>query len=355
VVALREVVGMAPLPPASNRSGVCPAPPIPETCPPGEGAVVRLSAMSHAVAVPLTPGERIARIRESATLLDKQEWSDIDLVLSQHLLPTTDDAWQGSKAQYIVEMIRDAPDNKLNTLHQYLIDDALDKPVSQSPWSGTKLRVFFSHSATHRQLVSEVGESLALYGVEPFIAHDAIEPSAEWVSVIESALTECDALVAFLHPETPKSQWCEQEIGWALGCKRPVLPLSFGLNPYGLLGKYQAQDCHAFLPHRIGPFIIDWLTRNPSLLGRLSTGLVDAFVHSGSWSFTRSIVPLLERIESVTDDDLTRMESAARGNVDVRECSIPPNLTGPEWVARYVKKRRGPTSMPDWPDPEVPF
>jgi hypothetical protein len=34
--------------------------------------------------MPLTPGERIAKIRESATLLDKQEWAEIDLVLGQH-------------------------------------------------------------------------------------------------------------------------------------------------------------------------------------------------------------------------------------------------------------------------------
>jgi hypothetical protein len=186
--------------------------------------------MGHAVAVPLTPGERIARIRESATLLDKQEWPDIDLVLSQHLLPVEDE-WRGSKADYITAMIKDSSDQTLSTLHQYLIDDALDKPVEQSPWPGSKLRVFFSHPAAHSQYVSQVGGSLALYGVEPFIAHDAIEPSAEWVNVIESALAGCDALVAFLFLETPRSQWCEQEIGWTLGRKRPVLPLSFGVNP----------------------------------------------------------------------------------------------------------------------------
>jgi len=310
--------------------------------------------MGHAVAVPLTPGERIARIRESATLLDKQEWPDIDLVLSQHLLPVEDE-WRGSKADYITAMIKDSSDQTLSTLHQYLIDDALDKPVEQSPWSGSKLRVFFSHPAAHSQYVSQVGGSIALYGVEPFIAHDAIEPSAEWVNVIESALADCDALVAFLFPETPRSHWCEQEIGWTLGRKRPVLPLSFGVNPYGLLAKYQALHCGKFAPQSVGHFIIDWLTRSPSLRGRLSTGFVDAFVNSMSWNFTRSIVPLLARIESVTDDDLTRMENAARDNVEVQRCSIPPNQTGPEWVASYVAKRRGPTSTPDWPDDEPPF
>lgn len=35
----------------------------------------------------LSPAQRIVLIRESATLLDKQEWEDIDLILGQFGLP----------------------------------------------------------------------------------------------------------------------------------------------------------------------------------------------------------------------------------------------------------------------------
>ena len=42
--------------------------------------------------------------------------------------------------------------------------------------------------------MAEVAEVLSRYGVEPFVAHDSIEPSAEWAAVIEAAI-----LVSRLH------------------------------------------------------------------------------------------------------------------------------------------------------------
>ena len=311
--------------------------------------------MVHDTAMPLTPGERIARIRESATLLDKQDWTDIDLILGQHNLQTMNE-WSGSKAGYVIEIIKNAADDRLTELHQYLVAETTEQLPVRSLWTGTKLRVFFSHSAQHAHYVASTREALAAYGVEPFVAHDAIEPSAEWALVVESALANCDALVAFLHPEFRQSLWCDHEVGWVLGRKRPVLPLSFGLNPYGLLGKYQAQPCGVANPYQVALFIMDWLIKTPSLHTRVASGLVDAFVNSHGWSFTRSVVPLLERIGSVTDDDLSRMEQAARQNIEISQCVVPPNSTGPEWVARFVSERRGPTTAPTWPVAgEAPF
>lgn len=148
----------------------------------------------------LTPGERISLIRESATLLDKQEWSEIDLVLEQHGLPTSDFNVPDTKSAYIKNMIRNSSNEDLVKLHEYLIGEAASSPVRHSPWSGERLRLFCSHLARHKQIVGQVGECLAVYGIESFIAHDSIEPSKEWVSVMEAALADCDAMIVFLHP-----------------------------------------------------------------------------------------------------------------------------------------------------------
>jgi TIR domain len=176
----------------------------------------------------LTPGERISLIRESATLLDKQEWSEIDLVLEQHGLRTSDGGVWDTKSAYITDMIKNASNGDLAKLHEYLIGEVTSSPARQSPWSGERLRLFCSHLAQHKQIVGQVGDCLARYGIEPFIAHDSIEPSKEWVSVIEAALTDCDAMVVFLHSGFRESHWCDQEVGWAFGRKRPILPLNYG-------------------------------------------------------------------------------------------------------------------------------
>jgi hypothetical protein len=63
------------------------------------------------------------------------------------------------------------------------------------------------------------------------------------IESLKAALSDCDALVAFLHPGFQISEWWDQKIGWVLGRKRPLLPLSYGLNPMDFIGKYQAQPC----------------------------------------------------------------------------------------------------------------
>ena len=301
----------------------------------------------------LSPGQRISMIRESATLLDKQEWDDIDLVLRQHGLPTSNFGVPDTKSAYVKEMIDRADDNDLLALHTYLTSEAGSGRSGQSPWSAERLRLFCSHLAEHKQEVGLVGDALARYGIEPFIAHDSIAPSQEWIDVIEAALDDCDAMIVFLHDGFIESKWCDQEVGWALSRKRPVLPLNYGIHPYGFLGRLQDQPCAGASPHRVATYVLDWLVKTPSLHGRLGRGLVEAFVHSPSWNFTRSVVPYLEGMNTIEDDDLTRMERAAQDNVNVRECGIG-GISGPDWVDTYVKKRRGPTAPATWPESDEP-
>jgi hypothetical protein len=308
--------------------------------------------------VPLSPGERITLIQEAASLLDKQDWGDIDLILSQHGLPTSDFDLPSDKRQYVIQMTQGAPDQALTTVHGYLTEKASGSGLvpGQSPWTGDTLRLFCSHLAIHQALVQSVADVLVRYGVEPFVAHTSIEPSTEWQAVIEAALTDCDAMLVFLHPGFQESNWCDQEVGWGLGRKRQMLALNYGVHPYGFLGKFQDQPCSTAQPYQVGNYVMDWLTKTQSLHGRLGPGLVEAFVTSRSWDFTRSVVPYLERIQSVSDDDLSRMEQAAKSNIDVRECVIGTQM-GPEWVQAYVTTRRGPSSAPAWsqfPD-EPPF
>ena len=314
------------------------------------GKPVTVSARSE-----MTPGDRISMIRECATLLDKQTWPDIDLILGQHGMPTADYGIPDTRSAYVVEMIKDSGDTSLATLHEYLTAGAASSTRSSiSPWSSNRVRLFCSHLAAHKDTVGGVSEWLQRYGLEPFVAHNSIEPSAEWRDVIETALQECDALVAFLHPGFRESPWCDQEVGWALGRKRPILLLNYGLHPYGFVGKYQDQPCLTAQPQQVARYVVDWLSKTTSLHGRLGPGFVDALVNSHSWNFTRELVPLLERIESVSDDDLARMETAAKENVDVNQCVIG-DLSGPEWVSQFVRQRRGPSEPATWSSDEPPF
>ncbi|PPG81738.1 hypothetical protein C5C52_07925 [Rathayibacter sp. AY1E5] len=293
--------------------------------------------------MPLSPGERIGFIREIATLLDKQEWPDIDLVLDQHGLPTTDD-WNGGpgKRAYVVAMIQRASDDDLRGLHGFLTGTSGQSMPGASPFKSDRLRLFLSHLTSHRDLVGEVGRVLGVYGIDAFVAHDSITPSKEWQQVIEAGLSECDALVVFFHKGFLESVWCDQEVGWVMGRSRPILPLAFDVMPHGFVSKLQAKKCADLKQHQVAPAVIDWLVSQPTLHPRLAASLTSSFVDSGSWDQTRRLSRLMEQVRGFTDDQLEAMGAAAESNVDVRACDVF-GTPGPEWVAKFVAERRMPS------------
>lgn len=303
----------------------------------------------------LTTGDRITMIRECATLLDKEEWPDIDLILGQHGFMTSDD-WHGEgKRQYVIAITQHVGDDDLQKFHSYLTSESDNSSLGQSPFKSQRLRVFFSHLATQRDAVGETARGLTRYGIDAFVAHDDIEPSREWQDVIEAGLTDCDAMVVFLHSGFGDSKWCDQEVGWAMGRRRPLLPLSFDSNPYGFMGKYQAHKCDKLTPNAVSDAIATWLASTPSLHGRLSASFTQGFAYSGSWDFTRKISALMDRVQTFTNDDLNLIEHSASGNVDVRECHIG-GIPGPHWVANFVAARRAPaTADPRSASSTLPF
>lgn len=85
---------------------------------------------------------------------------------------------------------------------------------------------------------------LAKRSIDAFVAHDSIEPTEDWKAVILHALASCDACLALLTPGFHESVWCDQEVGFCIARDVLVIPLNFGLMPYGFFGSYQALSVH---------------------------------------------------------------------------------------------------------------
>ena len=108
------------------------------------------------------------------------------------------------------------------------------------PWEDERFRLFLTHVATQKRAAHELKSYLGYFGVDAFVAHDDIQPGREWRLVIESALHSCDALAGLLHEGFHESDWCDQEVGIALGRGIAVVPIQFDLLPYGFFGSVQA-------------------------------------------------------------------------------------------------------------------
>lgn len=300
----------------------------------------------------ITVGQRITVIRECAHLLDKYEWGEIDFILSQFGAPTSNNA-HGGKSEYVLDMLKGEKEATIVGLHSYLTQQADGSRPGDSPWTSDRLRLFCSHLATERTHVGEVSRGLERFGIEPFVAHDSIEPSKEWQAVIEAGLQDCDVMVVFLHQGFLASKWCDQEVGWAMGRHIPVLPLNYGAHPHGFLAKLQDQPCVGKAEPFIARDVAAWASKVPALKGRMAASLSYAFERSVSWNHTRTLVPMLDSVDVFNDDELDALERAAVVNTQVRDCDVF-GTPGPTWVTSFVRQRRKPVASPGWSD-EPPF
>jgi len=107
-------------------------------------------------------------------------------------------------------------------------------------WEQGYFKLFISHLAKYKKTASDLQKMLLIYGISGFVAHEDIAPSKEWQEEIEKALHTMDALTAILMEGFKESNWCDQEIGFAVGKDVLIIPIRKELDPYGFIGKYQA-------------------------------------------------------------------------------------------------------------------
>ena len=143
------------------------------------------------------------------------------------------DAMRGTDDSIRLNDVRIVPSKLASVSHVPIADD-------ESMWRYNYYRLFISHLTKDKIRASYIKEILSPYGIDCFVAHEDISPSKEWQTVIENALSSTDALCAILSPNFIKSQWCDQEVGFALGRRKLVIPISCGVIPYGFIGKWQA-------------------------------------------------------------------------------------------------------------------
>lgn len=269
--------------------------------------------------VKLTPSQRITLIKEISSRLSVEEWNLIDVTLEQFGVPTTS-SWNGTKIGYLVEMTKGAGDNALVDLamHTGFQLEAVPKPSFEPPfWRKGYLRLFISHLSSQKDFASKLQEALLVYGISGFVAHSDIEPTAEWQIQIETALATADALVALLHPEFHKSNWTDQEIGFAMGRGLPTFSVRLGQDPYGFIGRFQAFSGATKNPKGLAEELFDAFRKNKQTRRRMSEIIVSLFENSESFVDSKTRVDWLEGITDWDSSYSKRIVSAAKSNSQI--------------------------------------
>jgi hypothetical protein len=270
--------------------------------------------------------ERIEIITRCASSLTGRGWRDIDFLLGQFDLPTSN-SWGDTSPErefnYVREMLSSshARDNDLLALDDYLHGPRTHRP-DQEPWDhNSPLRVFISHLASHRESATRLKSALEWWGIDAFVAHRDIDPGREWVDVILAALHSCDALVGLLHQGFRESDWCDQEVGVALGRAVPILPVRIEVVPYGFFGRVQAIPW----PHdndepeaALARAVMDILLRDKKSSARAIDALVAGLEGATSFANANAVSRFLVACDAeLTDSQLQRLRTAQKDNTQV--------------------------------------
>lgn len=281
--------------------------------------------------MPLSASKRVLLIKEIAARLSEEEYPLIDVTLQQFSLRTTNE-WDGNKEAYVLEMASKAPDQALIELAQHVgfkFEEATAAAGVAPPfWRTGMFRLFISHLGTKRQSAANLQEALLEFWISAFVAHNDIEPTAEWQTQIETALATCDSLVALLHEGFHVSNWTDQEIGFAMGRGLPVFAVRLEQDPYGFIGRFQAFNGSKKKANALARELFDAYRKNKQTQRRMSEVLVTLFEESGSFAEAKARMGYLDELETWDASFSPRVRNAAESNSQVSgSWGVPERVT----------------------------
>jgi hypothetical protein len=191
-------------------------------------------------------------------------------------------------------------------------------------WTPNSFRLFLSHISADKETAHLLKTALLAEGISLFVAHDDIQPTREWQDEIEEALRSMDALAALLTAQFHASFWTDQEVGFAVGTGRLVLPLRLGLDPYGFIGKFQGLQINQKPYATIAAEIRSVLARNGMTARKMAEVFTIGLETAGSWEAAKRYMEFLEDCAVIDEEFLVRIEATPEKNRQVRDAWTVP-------------------------------
>ncbi len=194
------------------------------------------------------------------------------------------------------------------------------KVAGDEPWEGGGLRLFLAHVDTENDVASSLKADLSDYGVNAFVAHADIKPGNAWPVVLESAIRRCDALAGLLHEGFHESEWCDQEVGLALGCNKPVVPIHYDLLPYGFISTVQAiRNAASQTSAAVARNLVLVLLKEEKTSGKLTKAIVNRLADAYSFDHAKRLAVLLDNeAPMLTKNQVNKLRKAQKENSQLR-------------------------------------
>ena len=186
-------------------------------------------------------------------------------------------------------------------------------------WGPGSIRVFISHISEFKNDAMTIKEELGVFGFASFVAHNDIQPSEEWQKEIERALASMHLFIALLTEGFKKSNWTDQEVGFALARKVQVLPVDRGLTPYGFIGRYQALSWPGSDAFPVARRILEMALKKDELNPFAISAFIEAVSRADSEAQAYKLSNIFPRIDFLTFDQADGLVNAFNSNRYVNE------------------------------------
>lgn len=268
----------------------------------------------------MKPGDRVDLLKTLAKGLAEREWDEIDLILRQFGFSWSNE-WEGDGGRigYCRNHLESGSDEALSGLNEYLFGkhQGVSSLAGSHLWKPGYFRLFLCHVSMQKKLISDVKGELEKHGVDGFVAHEDIDPTKEWITEIEAALTTCDALAAFLTDGFHESNWTDQEVGYSVSRHVLIIPVRIDMDPYGFIARYQALTPPNSKPASIATGIAKILSSNDLTAPKMAPAIVRCFEESDTFADAKARMKEVERIRSWTPEMLRALENAVARNSQV--------------------------------------
>ncbi len=245
-------------------------------------------------------------------------YSDIDIYLSAHgvnckgVQPSTNSKWV-----YVKELLANADESLLITIANDLGMDhnySISTPREATFWKAGHFKLFLSHLASFKVTTARLQQALKKYAISSFVAHEDIEPTREWQTEIESALHTMDALAAILMPGFKESNWCDQEVGVAVGRDVLIIPIRRGLDPYGFIGKYQGIQATNKNIGEVADEVFQTVIKSPKTRAKAIRAVANAAASCTDAREAEEKIDILQSIEDIPSEILESLKSSVEEN-----------------------------------------
>jgi hypothetical protein len=114
--------------------------------------------------------------------------------------------------------------------------------------------IFISYSTADAEAAHFIHRNLVEQGVSAFLPAASLQPGQQWSPEVMDALRVADTVLFLASKSACASPWVQQELGYAIGANKKLIPIIWDMKPTELPGwvsGFQALDLGRHSPEEV--------------------------------------------------------------------------------------------------------